>query len=213
MHLDNVGLFAPTDRRGRLQRTLKVQLAQIALENCCAIFARGADKGVLVALRDNRLKLHLHGDRHPRPFAPTDVPLDMLGKGELPCVTMATWPHLSAKDRTDVLQAELHTGSAGGAGFPSRGSQSTSGRASRTALAKTPCVEGGTHPVILGLTGGVARLLPIPIPKNGEGVWGRGSFHFVSLFFKIFLLWVLLRDSVMGVPLAQGNSAPADYPP
>src|SRR5712691_10004917 len=59
---------------------------------------------------------------------------------------MATWPHLSAKNKTNVLQEGLHTGSAGGAGFPSRGSPSTGGRASRTALAKTPCVKGGTHP-------------------------------------------------------------------
>ena len=48
--------------------------------------------------------------------------------------------------------------------------------------------------------------------RNGEGVWGRGSFHFVSLFlFKVFLLWVLLRASVMGVPLVQGASAPAGH--
>jgi hypothetical protein len=59
---------------------------------------------------------------------------------------MATGPHISAKNKTDVLQEGLHTGSAGGAGFPSRGSRSTGGRASRTALTKTPCVEGGTHP-------------------------------------------------------------------
>src|SRR6266702_4051266 len=61
-------------------------------------------------------------------------------------VIMATGPHISAKNKTDVLQEGLHTGSAGGAGFPARGSRSTGGRASRTALAKTPCVEGGTHP-------------------------------------------------------------------
>jgi len=29
---------------------------------------------------------------------------------------MATWPHILAKDKTDVLQEGLHTGSAGGGG-------------------------------------------------------------------------------------------------
>src|SRR5215467_2779513 len=81
MNLDRVGLLAPTDRRGRFQRTLKVQFAQIELDNRCAIFDKGADKGILVELRDNRLKLHLYGYSHPCPFAPTDVPLDMLRKG------------------------------------------------------------------------------------------------------------------------------------
>jgi hypothetical protein len=76
MNLDSVGLLAPTDRRGRLQRTLKVQVAQIELDNRRAIFDRGADKGVLVHLRDNRLKLHLHCNRHPIPFVTTDLPLD-----------------------------------------------------------------------------------------------------------------------------------------
>jgi len=42
------------------------------------------------------------------------------------------------------------TGSEGRAGFPSRRSRSTGSRASRTALAKTSCVEGGTHPKIFG---------------------------------------------------------------
>jgi len=53
---------------------------------------------------------------------------------------MATWLHISAKNKSDVLQEGRHTGSAGGASFPSRGTRSTGGRASRTALAKTPCV-------------------------------------------------------------------------
>jgi hypothetical protein len=47
--------------------------------------------------------------------------------------------------------------------------------------------------------------------KNGEGVWGKGLFILFRLSFKIFLLWVLLRVSVMGVPLDQGKSAPAEY--
>src|SRR4029450_12139139 len=97
MHLDSVGRFAPTDRRGRLQYTLKVQFAQIELDNRRAIFDRGADKGVLVELRDNRLKLHLHRDSHPTSFAPTDVPLDTLRKGGLPRVIMAPWPTISGR--------------------------------------------------------------------------------------------------------------------
>ena len=81
MNIDRVGLLAPTDRRGRPQRTLKVAFAQIERDNRRAIFDRGADKGVLVYLRDNRLKLHLHSYSHPTSFAPTDVSLDTLRKG------------------------------------------------------------------------------------------------------------------------------------
>jgi hypothetical protein len=45
----------------------------------------------------------------------------------------------------------------------------------------------------------------------GKG-FGEGDLFILFLsFFKIFLLWVLLRDSVMSVPLAQGKSAPAGY--
>ena len=45
----------------------------------------------------------------------------------------------------------------------------------------------------------------------GKG-FGEGDLFFLfSLSFKIFLLWVLLRDSVMGVPLAQGRSVPSGY--
>jgi hypothetical protein len=58
---------------------------------------------------------------------------------------MTTWPHLSAKPKSDVLQEGLHAGSAGEAGFPSRGSRSAGGRASRIALTQTSCVKGGTH--------------------------------------------------------------------
>src|SRR5712691_9581859 len=145
MHLDSVGRFAPTDRRGRLQYTLKVQFAQIELDNRRAIFDRGAEKGILVYLRDNRLKLPLHRYSHPPSFTPTDVSLDTLRKGELHGVIMATGPHLSAKNKTDVLQEGLHAGSEGGAGFTSRGSRSTGGRASRTTLTQTSCVKGGTH--------------------------------------------------------------------
>jgi len=84
MHLDRVGLRVPTARRGRRQRPLKVQCAQIALDKRWAIFDRGADQGIRVALRDNRLTLPLHGYSPPRPFAPTAGPLDRLRKGELP---------------------------------------------------------------------------------------------------------------------------------
>jgi len=48
-----VGLLAPTDRRGCPQRTLKVQIAQIELDDRRAIVERGADKGILVELRDH----------------------------------------------------------------------------------------------------------------------------------------------------------------
>src|SRR5882672_9254100 len=63
---------------------------------------------------------------------------------------MATWPHISAKNKTDILpnQEGFHAASEGGAGFTARGSQSMVGRACRTVLAKTPCVESGTHPGI-----------------------------------------------------------------
>ena len=51
------------------------------------------------------------------------------------------------------------------------------------------------------------------LSEMGKG-FGEGDVSFCfSLFFKIFLLWVLLRDSVMGVPLAQGKCAPAGYSP
>jgi hypothetical protein len=69
MHIDVVGFLAPTERSLRPQLLLKVVPAQIKLDNRRAIFDRGADKGVLVYLRDNRLKLHLHGHSHPAPFA------------------------------------------------------------------------------------------------------------------------------------------------
>ena len=81
MHIDVVGFLAPTERGLRPQLLVKVVPAQIELDNRCAIFDRGADKGVLVYLRDNRLKLPLHGYRHPATFAPTDVPLDTLRRG------------------------------------------------------------------------------------------------------------------------------------
>ena len=38
------------------------------IPNRRALFDTGADKGVLVHLRDNRLKLHLHCHRHPIPL-------------------------------------------------------------------------------------------------------------------------------------------------
>jgi len=58
---------------------------------------------------------------------------------------MAIWPHLSAKHTTDDLRAGVHAGSEDKAGFTSRESRSTGGRASRLVLTQTSCVKGGTH--------------------------------------------------------------------
>lgn len=116
MNIDVGGLLAPTDRRGRPQRTLQVVFAQIELHNGRAIFDRRADKGVLVYFRDNRLKRHLHSYSHPTPFAPTDLPLDTLRRGEQHGVIMAKWPDLSAKNKTDIppKKAGLQAASEGG---------------------------------------------------------------------------------------------------
>jgi hypothetical protein len=81
MYIDLVGFLAPTERRLCPQFLLKVVFAQIELDNRRAIFDRGADKGVLVELRDSRLKLHLHRNGHPLPFATLDFPLDELRRG------------------------------------------------------------------------------------------------------------------------------------
>src|SRR2546427_4284886 len=89
MNLDSVGRLAPTDRRGRLPYTLKIQFAQIELDNRRAIFDRGADKGVLVYLRDNRRKLHLHSYSHPTPFAPQMCHWIRCGKDSC---TVCPWP-------------------------------------------------------------------------------------------------------------------------
>src|SRR5712692_1837366 len=63
-------------------------------------------------------------------------------------MTMDKRPHISAKNKTDLLPNEgvLHAASEGGAGCTSRGSRITVGIASRTAQLETPCVKGGTHP-------------------------------------------------------------------
>src|SRR5215467_13688513 len=82
-----VGLLAPTDRRECPQRTLQVQLTQIAWDNRRAIVDRGADKGVLVYLRANRRKLHRHGHSHSPPYTSTDVPLQTLRRGSWQGVT------------------------------------------------------------------------------------------------------------------------------
>ena len=76
MNTDVVELLTPTDGCGRPQRTLPVEFAQIKLHDRRATFDRGADKGVLVHLRDSRLKLHLHCNCHPLPFVTIDVPVD-----------------------------------------------------------------------------------------------------------------------------------------
>src|SRR6266852_4686207 len=64
-------------------------------------------------------------------------------------MTMDKRPHISAKNKTDLLPNEgvLHAASEGGAGCTSRGSRITVGIASRTAQLETPCVKGGTHPM------------------------------------------------------------------
>src|ERR1700704_3579765 len=148
MNLDGIGLLAPTDRRGRLQRPLKVQFAQIELENRRAIFDRGADKGVLVYCRDNRLKLHLHGDSHPTPLRPHRRATGYTAER---IAARCDHGHVASpigqeQDRRPA--GRTSHGRRRRAGFPSRGSRSMGGRASRTALAKTSCVKGGTHPIV-----------------------------------------------------------------
>jgi hypothetical protein len=50
------------------------------------------------------------------PFAPTDVPLDTLRRGEQHGVIIAKWPNLSAKNTTDIppKKAGLQAASEGG---------------------------------------------------------------------------------------------------
>jgi len=67
MNIDVIGFLVPTDRRGCPQRTLKVEFSQIERHNRRAVFDRRADQGVLVHLRDHRLKLHLHRNSHGTP--------------------------------------------------------------------------------------------------------------------------------------------------
>src|SRR5439155_21344470 len=50
MNVDVIDVLTPTDGRGRPQLPLKVELAQIELDNRCAVFNRRADKGVLIHL-------------------------------------------------------------------------------------------------------------------------------------------------------------------
>jgi hypothetical protein len=76
MKVDVIDVLPPTDGRGRPQLPLHLALSQIELDNRRAIFNRRADKGVLVPLRDSRLKRHLHSHRPPTPFATTDVLMD-----------------------------------------------------------------------------------------------------------------------------------------
>ena len=53
-----------------------ITLSQIECDNCRSVFDGRANKGVLVHLRDSRLKLHLHCNRHPSLFLMTDLPVD-----------------------------------------------------------------------------------------------------------------------------------------
>src|SRR3989449_10931379 len=125
---------------------LKIQFAQIELDNRRAIFDRGADKGVLVHLRDNRLKLHLHSYSHPTPFAPQTCHWIRCGKDSC---TVCPWPRgRTYRPRTRPTSCRKDFPRVQKAGFTSRGSRSTGHSAIRTALAKTSCVEGGTHPEI-----------------------------------------------------------------
>jgi len=55
-------------------------------------------------------------------------------------VIMAMWLHISAKNKTNVLQEGLHADSQDGAGFTKHWC-----RASHTALTQTSWVKGGTH--------------------------------------------------------------------
>src|SRR5262245_62939948 len=76
MHINLVGVLAPTERRLRPQFLVKVVFAQIKLNNRRAVFNGRADESVLVPLCDSRLKLHLHGNCHPIPFVTIDLPVD-----------------------------------------------------------------------------------------------------------------------------------------
>jgi len=60
MNIDVVGFLAPIQRRGRPSLVVKIALSQIELDNRRSVFDGRANKGVLVHLRDSRLKLHLH---------------------------------------------------------------------------------------------------------------------------------------------------------
>ena len=69
------------------------------------------------------------------------------------------------------------------------------------------------HKVISKLAGETDHVEFFISQKWGRGL-GKGIFSSCFfLSFKIFLLWVLLRASVMGVPLVQGKSAPTGYSP
>ena len=81
MNVDVVGFLAPRKRRGCPSLLLKIVLSQIECDNRRSVFDGRADKGVLVHLRDSRLKLHLHCNRHLIPSVTTDLPLDKLRIG------------------------------------------------------------------------------------------------------------------------------------
>ncbi|HZM23440.1 MAG TPA: hypothetical protein VFC02_16940 [Anaerolineales bacterium] len=76
MNIDGVGFLAPSERRGRPSLVVHIALSQIEGANRRSVFEGRAHKGVLVHLRDSRLKLHLHCNRHPIPFVTTDLPMD-----------------------------------------------------------------------------------------------------------------------------------------
>ena len=68
MHIDVGGCLAPTERGRRPQCMVQVVLAQIPRDKRRAVFNGGAHKGVLIHLRDSRLKVHLDGHRHLPPL-------------------------------------------------------------------------------------------------------------------------------------------------
>ena len=76
MHGDVGGFLAPRKRCGRPSLLLKIVLSQIEGDNRRAMFDGRADKGVLVHLRDSRLKLHLYCNRHLVLSVTTDFLLD-----------------------------------------------------------------------------------------------------------------------------------------
>src|SRR5262249_15104872 len=68
-----------------------------------AIFNGRADKGVLVHLRDSRLKLHLHCNRHLLLSVTIHFLLDRQRRGYRSGVIMDEWYQLSVPDKTERM--------------------------------------------------------------------------------------------------------------
>src|SRR5437867_3969603 len=103
MNVDVGGFLAPIKRRGHPYLWLKIALSQSEFDHCRSVFEGRAGTCVLIHLRDSRLKLYLHRNRHPTPFATTDLPVDKLWIGERSGVIMDKRPQLSAKNKTDLM--------------------------------------------------------------------------------------------------------------